>query len=185
MVEASDNLDLPQGMFDTLWVGQDYFFHCHAFVAVRINCREHKSISSVTERLQIHVARAKVEAMDVHEGLKLLCHVDYIYRLTSSPSNLNHVARLSAVQFKPRRRNLLGNSSTTLEAATPLQATTQTLVWLSDDQLYRVVNLSSHFELGQNVNIKLHKNMSTQQFGSTRVWRLQWNGLRQGQIKKH
>lgn len=146
MVEASDNLDLPQGMFDTLRVGQDYFLHCHAFVAVRINCREHESVSSVTERLQVHVARAKVKAMDVHEGLKLLCHVDYIYRFTSSPCNLNHVACLSAVQFKPRRRNLLGNSSTALEAATPLQATTQSLVWLSGDQLHRVVSLSSHLE---------------------------------------
>lgn len=38
MVEASDNLDFPEGVLDALGVSQDNFLHGYTLVTVSVNC---------------------------------------------------------------------------------------------------------------------------------------------------
>lgn len=76
VVEASNDLDFAQGMLHTLGVRQDNFLHSDTLVTVRVDRGEHQAVPPVAQRLQVHVARTQVKAVDVHQRLKLLRHGD-------------------------------------------------------------------------------------------------------------
>lgn len=61
-------------MFDALRVGQDDLFHSYPLITIGVDSGKDQSVAPVAQRLQVHVARAQIEAVNVHKAFKFLCH---------------------------------------------------------------------------------------------------------------